>query len=150
MSRGYFGIGIINGKFAENTGTLWRSAYQLGAAFIFTIGDRCPKQPSDTTKAYRHIPLFTFDDWDAFASFSPVGTQMIAVETMTGAAVSLINFSHPPRAIYLLGAEDDGIPQDVIADCDRTIFIPSVRTRSYNVAVAGSIVMYDRMVKAVE
>jgi tRNA (guanosine-2'-O-)-methyltransferase len=42
--RGYYGIGIENVKTAENVGTLWRSAYILGASFIFTIGKRYKKQ----------------------------------------------------------------------------------------------------------
>ncbi len=36
----YFEIGIFHPKTKENIGTLWRSAYQLGAAGIFTIGKR--------------------------------------------------------------------------------------------------------------
>ena len=39
-SSGYFGIGVVGGKTAANQGTVWRSAYQLGAAFTFTIGAR--------------------------------------------------------------------------------------------------------------
>ena len=34
----FFGIGIQNGKTPENLGVLWRSAQNLGASFIFTIG----------------------------------------------------------------------------------------------------------------
>lgn len=45
--RGYFEIGIYNNKTPSNLGTLWRSAYQLGAAGIFVIGQRYPKQASD-------------------------------------------------------------------------------------------------------
>ena len=41
--KGFFGIGIVAGKTAGNTGTLWRSAYQLGASFTFTIGARHAK-----------------------------------------------------------------------------------------------------------
>lgn len=37
IKRGYFGIGIYNGKNTANIGTLWRSAAILGANFIFTI-----------------------------------------------------------------------------------------------------------------
>ena len=29
---GYFGVGVYNSKSAENVGTLWRSAYMLGAS----------------------------------------------------------------------------------------------------------------------
>ena len=34
----FFGIGIQNGKTPENLGVLWRTAQNLGASFIFTIG----------------------------------------------------------------------------------------------------------------
>ena len=37
---GYFGVGIVGGKNEANQGTLWRSAYQLGAAFTYTVGAR--------------------------------------------------------------------------------------------------------------
>ena len=39
-SNGYFGIGICGGKTAANQGTLWRSAYQMGAQYTFMIGAR--------------------------------------------------------------------------------------------------------------
>ena len=35
----YFGIGIQNGKTPENLGVLWRTAQNMGASFIFTIGN---------------------------------------------------------------------------------------------------------------
>lgn len=60
MSRGFCGIGIVNGKSAVNVGTLWRSAHAMGADFIFTVGRRYARQCSDTTSAWRHVPLFSF------------------------------------------------------------------------------------------
>ena len=33
----YFGIGIYKPKTQENIGSLWRTAYILGASFIFFI-----------------------------------------------------------------------------------------------------------------
>ena len=62
MKRGYFAIGIYESKTETNIGTLWRSAYNFGADFIFTIGKRYKKEPSDTTKSERHIPLYGYDD----------------------------------------------------------------------------------------
>lgn len=62
--RGYFGIGIINGKTPENLGTLWRSANLYGAAFIFTVGKRYKRQSSDTPNTPRHIPLFEYQSLD--------------------------------------------------------------------------------------
>lgn len=40
LNRGYFGIGIYKPKTNTNIGTLWRSVFQLGAAYIFVIGQR--------------------------------------------------------------------------------------------------------------
>lgn len=144
MSRGYFEIGIFHGKTPANVGTLWRSAYQMGAAGIFTIGRRYPKQASDTVQAYRHIPLRDYASFDDFLAAMPYDCPLVGVE-MGGK--SLGKFTHPERAVYLLGAEDHGLPQDVIARCHRLVSLPSIRTNSYNVSVAGSLVMYDRMTK---
>jgi tRNA G18 (ribose-2'-O)-methylase SpoU len=142
--RGYFEIGIFHGKTPENVGTLWRSAYQMGAAGIFTIGRRYPKQASDTVQAYRHIPLRDYATFDDFLAAQPYDCPLIAVE-MGGKPLS--GFTHPERGIYLLGAEDHGLPPAVLLRCQRRVSLPSVRVNSYNVSVAGSLVMYDRMMK---
>ncbi len=46
-NRDYFGIGIYQAKHFDNVGVLWRGAYQLGAAFIFTVGKRYRPHASD-------------------------------------------------------------------------------------------------------
>ena len=143
-NRGYFGIGVYHPKAQVNIGTLWRSAYQLGAQFIFTVGRRYGHQASDTYKAPKQIPLFHMLDIDELWRFIPHGCPVVAIE-MGG--ITLPSFYHPKRAIYLLGAEDHGLPQDVLDRCHQVVSIPSVRVESYNVAQAGTLVMYDRMVK---
>jgi len=141
MKRGYYGIGIYNGKTSANIGTLWRSATILEADFIFTIGKRYQKQCSDTMKTPRHIPLYHYDDYEDFFKHIPYGCPVIAVE-LDEDAVPLEDFSHPERCIYLLGAEDGGIPKDILHRCKETVQLQG--KYCYNVAVAGSIVMYDR------
>ena len=141
--RGYFEIGIYNIKTAINIGTLWRSAYQLGASGIFTIGKRYSEQASDTVKAYRHIPMREFLTFDEFCEARPKGARLIGIE-MGGKPLS--SYSHPEQAIYLLGAEDSGLPTDIMKQCDNVIAIETIKTESYNVAVAGSLVMYHRFI----
>lgn len=142
--RGYFEIGIFHGRTPVNLGTLWRSAYQLGAAGIFTVGRRYEKQSSDTCKTWRHVPLRHHLDFPAFLAAMPYDCPLIAVE-MGGKP--LRHFVHPERAVYLLGAEDHGLPAEVMAKCQRIVSLESVGPESYNVAVAGSLVMYDRFTK---
>ena len=143
VSRGYFGIGIINGKNEINLGTLWRSANIFGASFIFTIGHRYPQrgQSTDTMKTDRHIPLYEYNSFEDFVI--PRNCELIAIE-LNKKSKSIINFNHPQRAIYLLGAEDTGIPK-IILNNNRIIQLPG--DYCLNVSVAGSIVMYDRISK---
>lgn len=144
ISRGYFGIGILNGKEPANIGTLWRSAGILGADFIFTIGERYKHQATDTARTPKHIPLYHYKDTRDFFSHVPTGCPVVAAE-LAKDAIPLQDFRHPERCIYLLGAEDTGIPEDVLSLCVNTVQI--IGGHCYNVAVAGSIVMYDRAVK---
>ncbi len=143
MKRGYFGIGIYHPKTIENLGTLWRSAHNLGADFIFTIGDRYHKQRSDTTKAYKHIPLWKFDTFEDFKNNLPVEAEMIFIEQTAGAR-NLKDVVHPETAVYILGAEDEGVPTELMVGHQK-VFIET--PMCLNVAVAGSIVMYDRSIK---
>ncbi|MEZ4706463.1 MAG: RNA methyltransferase [Caldilineaceae bacterium] len=141
---GYFGIGIYQVKRAENVGLLWRSAYQLGASFVFTIGARYKPQASDVFNTWQHIPLFSYATLADFLAAPAYDCPIVAIEEN---GQSLVDFQHPHRAIYLLGAEDNGLPASVIQQCPFHITIPAVRTASYNVAQAGALVMYDRMFK---
>ncbi len=137
----YFEIGIYHGKNSHNLGTLWRSALQLGAAGIFVIGPRYKVQTSDTLKTYRHIPLRQFDDFDCFLKSRPFDCQLVCVEI---GGIPLKDFKHPKRVTYLLGSEDMGLPTEVLEKAQAVISLESVNTASYNVAVAGSIIMYHR------
>lgn len=141
MIDGYFEIGIFNGKNEHNIGTLWRSAYQLGAAGIFCIGKRIKKQSSDTYSTYKNIPYRTYNSFEEFLCNKPVGAQLIGIE-MGG--IELATFNHPKQAIYLLGAEDNGLPNHIQKQCQHVLSIESKRNLSYNVAAAGSLVMYHR------
>lgn len=139
---GYFEIGIYHTKTESNVGTLWRTAYQLGAAGVFTIGKRYKQQSSDTPKAMRHIPLRHFITFEEFKQQRPIGAILVGIE-MDG--IPLSGFTHPKQAIYLLGAEDHGLPPEIREYCNCIVSLESIATASYNVAVAGSIVLYDRL-----
>lgn len=134
----------MGGKSELNVGGLWRSAHALGAAFIFTIGRRHPWQRSDVSKAHRHIPLFEYIRFSDFLANAPKDCFLIGIETHPTARM-LPEFRHPDRSIYLLGAEDSGIPSHALAQCHTVVQIPS--QFCLNVATAGSIVLYDRLAK---
>ena len=146
MPRGYYGIGIYHPKDTDNMGTLWRSAHNFGADFIFTIGARYKRQVSDTTKAFKHVPLFHYTSMADLKEHLPAGAELTFVEQTNGAS-NLSDFKHPESAVYVLGAEDYGVPEEEMRGF-RKVFIDT--PMCLNVAVAGSIVLYDRAVKTLK
>ncbi len=137
----YFGIGIQNGKSPQNLGSLWRSAQNLGASFIFTIGHRYSKDPTDTNDAVKSIPYYHYEHFQEFYKNLPKGARLVGIE-ITEDAASLEDFHHPKRCVYLLGAEDHGLTKEALSKCHLVVKFNSIR--SLNVSIAGSIVMYDR------
>lgn len=147
FSRGYFGIAVYQPKTEANVGTLWRSAFLFGAAFIATVGHRYERQGSDTPGTPNHVPLLSYSTLDDLVTHLPYNCPLVGVE-LAERATALTQFAHPLRAVYLLGAEDRGLPPAVLERCHHVVQIPGVRDWSMNVSVAGSIVMYDRFAKA--
>jgi tRNA G18 (ribose-2'-O)-methylase SpoU len=143
-TRGYFGIVAWHTKKEHNVGTLWRSASVFGAAFVGTIGRRYDYQRSDTMVSHRHTPLWHFANDEDFWSHIPHGCEPVAVE-ITPRARELATFVHPQSAVYILGPEDGSLSDRIMAGCKRVVIIPG--SHCLNLAVAGSIVMYDRIAK---
>jgi len=146
LEQGFFGIGIQNGKTPENLGVLWRSAQNMGASFIFTIGNRYAKQACDTHKAVGAMPYFHYESFEEFYKHLPKGAMLVGVE-LAEEAVPLETFKHPRRCVYLLGAEDHGLSNEAINKSHHLVKFSSIL--SLNVSVAGSIVMYDRGSKSI-
>ena len=141
LKRGYYGVAVYHPKIRVNVGTLWRTANLFGGAFMATIGRRYKKQPSDTMDSPKHIPLYNYLTFDDFYNHLPHDCKLVGVE-LVDKAIDLYGFSHPERAVYLLGAEDHGIPTNVLERCHTVIKLRG--THSMNVSVAGSIVIYHR------
>lgn len=142
--KGYFGIGCLNMKSSDNYGTLFRTAQILEADFIFLIGSRFKQQATDTMKSWRHMPMFQYKDFQDFNEHRPYDCKLVGIE-LNDKAVPLAAFKHPKNCIYLLGAEDNGLSREAMDACQSLVILPG--TRSMNVSVAGSIVLYDRITK---
>jgi tRNA G18 (ribose-2'-O)-methylase SpoU len=72
----------------------------------------------------------------------PQGCKLVGVELLDEAA-DLPSFRHPMRAAYVLGPEQGSLSPELLARCDYTVKIPT--KFCVNVAMAGAIVMYDRI-----
>jgi len=140
--RGYFGIGVEGISKAMNVGNLFRSAHAFGASFVFTVAADYGRAGAraDTTATPGQVPLYPFAD--AAALTLPRGCILVGVELLDE-AVELPSFRHPRRAAYVLGRERGSLTPEMVARCDHLVRIPT--RLCLNVATAGAIVMYDRL-----
>ena len=125
-----------------NMGNLLRSAHAFGAKFFFTIGahPRAFEAKSDTSKAVHHLPVYRWANADEMTL--PLSCKLVGVELIEG-AIDLPSFRHPPHAAYVLGPELGVLSDALLSRCDHVIKIPTAFC--INVAMAGAIVMYDRV-----
>lgn len=79
-----------------------------------------------------------------FFNHIPSDCKVVGIEQIFGAD-DLRKAHHPERAVYVLGGENCGLDESIISRCDRVFSINT--PMCLNVAVAGSIVMYDRSLK---
>jgi tRNA G18 (ribose-2'-O)-methylase SpoU len=142
--RGYFGIGIEGVSKPMNLGSLLRTAHAFNASFVFTIGALFDKREvllADTSDAAASVPLHEYKELGSFTL--PRGCKLVGIELLDEAA-DLPSFRHPAQAAYVLGAERASLSPELVARCDHLVRIP---TRfCINVAMAGALVMYDRMI----
>lgn len=142
--KGYFGIGVEGLSKPLNAGNLFRSAQAFGASFLFTVGasyaEGAGRGRGDTSHAPGKVPLYAFPDADAMVL--PRGCALVGVELLDE-AVDLPGFRHPARAAYILGPERDSLSGPVLERCAHVVRIPT--SFCVNVAMAGAIVMYDRL-----
>ena len=131
------GLALWHVRDPGNVGTLVRSADALGPAFV-ALSAGCadetgPKALRASMGAVFRVPLGRFED-------------------APRPRVALVAHGHKPlwelafdqRATFVLGAEREGLPRDVVDDCDEAATIPLASgADSLNVAMAGTIALYE-------
>lgn len=120
-----------------NVGTVLRTSDGLGPAFVALSGGCAdptgPKALRASAGAVFRVPVLRFDD---------APRPRIALVTRGGTALAEAEL--PERTTFVLGAERDGLPKDIVRDCDGQATIPLAATaESLNVAVTASIALYE-------
>lgn len=140
--RGFFAIGAEGISKPMNLGNLVRSAHAFGASFVFLVNATYSVREarSDTAQSEFQLPVYDFASPAELVL--PRGCQLVGCELVED-AVDLPSFRHPPSAAYVFGPERGSLSPAMLARCHHVVKIP---TRfCINLAVAGAIVMYDRV-----
>ena len=86
------------------------------------------------------MPWYSYESVEEMAL--PDDCQLVGVE-LTPDAIALPSFRHPMKASYVLGPEGGSLSPEMIRRCEYVVKIPM--DFCINVAMAGVVVMYDRM-----
>jgi RNA methyltransferase, TrmH family len=119
-----------------NVGTLLRAADAFGAGVALSKGCADPTGPKALRAAMGaiwRVPVSSFDE--------PAGTRVALVPR---GGTPLPELSLDGDVVLVLGAEREGLPDEVLAACDVQASIPQPGdAESLNVALAGAIALYE-------
>jgi TrmH family RNA methyltransferase len=120
-----------------NVGTLVRTADALGPAFL-ALSDGCadptgPKAVRASMGAIFRVPLTRFED---------AGGRRIALVAHGGRPLADVPMDS--ATTFVVGAEREGLPDEVLAKCDELATIPlAPGAESLNVGTAGALALYE-------
>jgi TrmH family RNA methyltransferase len=118
-----------------NVGTLLRSADAFGAGVALSSGCADPTSPKAlraSMGAVFRVPLTGFDE--------PTGRR-IALVPRDGTPLPELELSG--EVVLVLGAEREGLHDEVLRTCDERATIPQSGGESLNVAMAGTVALYE-------
>jgi TrmH family RNA methyltransferase len=121
---------------AGNVGTLLRSADAFGASVALSPG--CadltnPRVVRASMGAVFRVPTARFDD---------APRPLVALAAHGGTALDELALGEPVS--FVLGAEREGLPDDLVERCDEIATIPLAGdAESLNVAMAGTVALYE-------
>lgn len=134
-------VGLDNPKNKFNVGAVLRASGVFNVSMVATSGHRYHKASTDVSSVHKKIPLIQVEDLRTIIPFDCVP---VAVELVTGAQ-SLVDYTHPDRAFYIFGAEDNTLGSRVFSWCRDVVYIPTIGC--LNLAGCVNVVLYDRMMK---
>ena len=123
-----------------NVGTVLRSAQAFGASCV-ALGPRCADPHSP--KAVRASMGAIF--WVSLAhvvAISDLPGERIALAADAPGVLSGPQDGPGAGVTLVVGAERDGLPEDVMAECERRARIP-IATESLNAAMAATVALYE-------
>jgi TrmH family RNA methyltransferase len=118
-----------------NVGAVIRTAGAFGASVALSDGCADPTSPRAlraSAGAIFRVPL---------AGFDGVPGRRVALVAHGGRPLAEISLDEP--LAFVLGAEREGLPDDVVSACDEAATIPiSEQVESLNIAAAAAIALY--------
>lgn len=148
-----------NIRSTHNIGAIFRTAEGFGIAKIIISGyspypalPDDPRIPHEAAKLHKQIhktalgaeELVSFEylSEPPLVALKAAGYRLVGLE-QSERSITLNEYPTPSKVALLLGEEVEGVPADLLAQCDDVIEIPMRgKKESFNVSVAAGIAMY--------
>ena len=133
---------------SENVGSIARSATALGInSYIIPKQGPHPFGRRALRVSMGHTSRLKLHSYENIIStlktLKKLGYTIFAAE-ITPESIPLANITVPQKWVLLMGHEGHGISQEVLKCCDKVVHIEmETNVKSFNVAVAASILMYQ-------
>ncbi|MFT5849755.1 MAG: 23S rRNA (guanosine2251-2'-O)-methyltransferase [Patiriisocius sp.] len=154
---------LDNIRSAHNVGSIFRSADGAGAQKIYLVGptptpiDRFGRPQPEIVKtslgasesmSWEHIGDSASESVEetlaCIATLKAEGYTIVAVE-QSEKSISLDDFTVPEKVVYILGAEVEGVHQEVMDAADVIVEIPMAGMKeSLNVSVTAGIILFSK------
>ena len=132
-----------------NLGSVIRSAVAFGVDHLVLSEDSAdvynPKTVRSAMGSLFKVRISYVKDFGSFINVArECGRRVFSAELSEGAR-SLAETPLLPSDILVIGNEGHGIPEDISALCDASVYIPiSDKTESLNASVAAAIFMWEQ------
>jgi tRNA G18 (ribose-2'-O)-methylase SpoU len=152
---GRFAIVLEKITDALNQGAVIRSAEAMGIQYIFIVDPPVARRQRDKAQAFATKVTKNCNKWLTVRSFETTA-DCVAFLKYEGWSVWATDLSQtavcldsagalgalPPRVAVVIGRETDGVSAEMLAACDRRVFLPMHGfTESFNLSVATALVL---------
>jgi 23S rRNA (guanosine2251-2'-O)-methyltransferase len=145
---------LHNIRSTHNVGSILRTADAAGVREVYICGctpspiDRFGRKRNDIAKTALGAEEEVF--WKAYETseeciqkLKKLGVCIVAVEQHSR-SVPYTEFVTDSSVAFVLGEETEGLPEEIIAQCDKVIEIPMFgKKESLNVSVAAGVVLFN-------
>lgn len=130
----------------ENMGSMVRLANNIGAAAMIFLGIKPTHNINKLHKnaaSSKNSDIWYFTEETDLRKLVPEGKKIVAIETSTD-ATNIYDTELPTDAAFVVGNEGKGIRQEILEQCDITVYIPVPGpTCSLNVSHAASVALFE-------
>ena len=149
LKEGERAIALCSVRDPGNIGSVIRSAVAFGAQHIVLSADSADVYNSKTIRsamgALFKVKVTVVRDFSSFISAAQANGRKVYAAELSDSAVALNEVKALSTDVFVIGNEGHGIPIEISAACDKSVYIPiSTKTESLNASVAAAIFMWEQ------